>query len=283
MAGLRFELTRDAEEFASRAESFLARRIERNILATVLINIRGGYAASGEEALFASGVDARGELRAAALRAPPWPLLVTEMDEGDADALLDAWLAADPSPPGVNGVAASSRAVAARWTARTGRQSWLKRGQAMHVLQTVSEPRRPASGELRSADPADRALLVGWMRAFIEEVGIPGAERAEEIVAAQLLPGRLFVWFDGWPASMVATSPSVAGLTRITAVYTPPELRSQGYASSAVAAVSRHALATGAQRCALFTDLANPTANKIYADVGYRPIAEWEEHAFGER
>jgi len=30
----------------------------------------------------------------------------------------------------------------------------------------------------------------------------------------------------------------------------------------------------------LFTDLANATSNKIYAEVGYRRIGDWEEHAF---
>lgn len=30
----------------------------------------------------------------------------------------------------------------------------------------------------------------------------------------------------------------------------------------------------------LYTDLANPTANKIYAEVGYERFAEWEEHFF---
>jgi len=29
-------------------------------------------------------------------------MLVTEVDASDADALLDAWLDADPSPPGVS-------------------------------------------------------------------------------------------------------------------------------------------------------------------------------------
>jgi predicted GNAT family acetyltransferase len=30
----------------------------------------------------------------------------------------------------------------------------------------------------------------------------------------------------------------------------------------------------------LFTDVANPTSNKIYASVGFRAFADWEEHAF---
>lgn len=276
----RFELTRDAEEFAARAEGFLAARIERNVMATVLMNIRGGHPATGADSLFACGLDGRGELRVAALRTPPWPMLVTEMDDRQAEALLDVWLDADPAPPGVNGLAPAARAVAASWAARTGGRTSVKMGQAMHVLEQVTDPPRPAAGQLRAGDPADRVLLAEWMRAFTEEVAIPGAERAAEIVDAQLLRGRLFVWFDSRPASMVSVSPTVAGVTRIGPVYTPPQLRARGYASSAVAAVSRQALAAGARRCALFTDVSNATSNKIYADVGYRPIADWEEHAF---
>jgi predicted GNAT family acetyltransferase len=283
MAGLRFELTQDAEEFAARAEAFLTARIERNVLATVLINIRDGHPAAGGDSLFACGFDPKGALRATALRTKPWPMLVSEMDASDADALLDVWLGVDPSPAGVNGLARAARAVATGWAARTGGRTRLKMRQAMHVLEHVNDPPRPAVGKLRAADPEDRALLAGWMRAFIEEVGILGAERAGEIVDAQLLRGQLSVWFDEQPVSMVSISPNVAGVTRVIAVYTPPGLRGHGYASSAVAAVSRQALAAGAERCALFTNLANPTSNKIYAEVGYRPIADWEDHVFGDR
>jgi predicted GNAT family acetyltransferase len=79
---------------------------------------------------------------------------------------------------------------------------------------------------------------------------------------------------------MVSTNPAVAGVVRIGPVYTPPEALRRGYASSAVADVSREALGTGAHTCMLYTDLNNPTSNKIYADVGYRRIAEWEERVF---
>jgi predicted GNAT family acetyltransferase len=30
----------------------------------------------------------------------------------------------------------------------------------------------------------------------------------------------------------------------------------------------------------LFTDLSNLTSNKIYAEIGYRRLADWEEHGF---
>lgn len=84
----------------------------------------------------------------------------------------------------------------------------------------------------------------------------------------------------GHPVSMVAANPPVAGVVRVGPVYTPPEHRRRGHASSAVAAVSRAVLAAGAHTCTLFTDLANPTSNRIYAAIGYRRFADWEQYDF---
>ena len=279
MSGVQFELTREAENFAARAERFLAARIERNVLATVLVNVRSGRFASGDP-LFACGIDDRGELRAVALRTPPWPLLATDIEASDAETLLDTWLREDPAPPGVNGQPVTARAIAAAWTARTGGRTSLRMREAMHVLEKVCDPPRRAPGQLRPAHPTERDLLAHWMRAFAKETGVLGGDQAADIVDAQLSRDRLFVWDDNGPVSMVSISPTVAGVTRLGPVYTPTERRRRGYASSAVAATSRRALTAGAERCALFTDLANPTSNKIYADVGYRRLADWEEHAF---
>ncbi len=90
----------------------------------------------------------------------------------------------------------------------------------------------------------------------------------------------MFVWdHDGEPVSLVGRTVAVAGVPRIGPVYTPPALRGRGYASTAVAALSRRLFDEGARRVVLFTDLGNPTSNKIYADVGYRRLADYEEHA----
>jgi predicted GNAT family acetyltransferase len=60
----------------------------------------------------------------------------------------------------------------------------------------------------------------------------------------------------------------------VNAVYTPPELRRQGFATAAVAALSRALLAEGYPSCVLYTDLANPTSNSIYRRIGYEPVAD---------
>jgi predicted GNAT family acetyltransferase len=67
---------------------------------------------------------------------------------------------------------------------------------------------------------------------------------------------------------------------RVGPVYTPPACRGRGYASAAVASLSQRLLDDGASRCMLFTDLSNPTSNKIYDALGYRRFADWEERRF---
>ena len=57
-------------------------------------------------------------------------------------------------------------------------------------------------------------------------------------------------------------------------MYTPDDLRRRGYASACVAALSAHALSTGAETCILYTQLHNATSNRIYRRIGYEPIAE---------
>jgi predicted GNAT family acetyltransferase len=67
------------------------------------------------------------------------------------------------------------------------------------------------------------------------------------------------------------------GVDRIGPVYTPPEARGRGYGSAVTAHLTQHIRAGGADAC-LFTDLANPTSNKIYAAIGYRPVADFHRY-----
>jgi predicted GNAT family acetyltransferase len=63
-------------------------------------------------------------------------------------------------------------------------------------------------------------------------------------------------------------------------VYTPPQARGRGYASALVATTSQRLLATGRDYCFLFTNLANPTSNHIYQEVGYEPVSDISAYAF---
>lgn len=87
---------------------------------------------------------------------------------------------------------------------------------------------------------------------------------------------RAHLWEDDLdagvePVSYVGHTACVAGAVRIGPVYTPPHRRGHGYASALVAAASRRLLDAGAGQLYLYADLANPTANRIYTALGYRP------------
>lgn len=73
---------------------------------------------------------------------------------------------------------------------------------------------------------------------------------------------------------MTGAWPRVAGVTRVSLVYTPPEQRRRGYAAALVAAVGAGELAAGATACMLFTETANPTSNGVYHRIGYRLVGE---------
>jgi predicted GNAT family acetyltransferase len=127
--------------------------------------------------------------------------------------------------------------------------------------------------------------MIDWLKAFKDEALPGGPDQDWERMADRNIAGhgrQIFFWVDdGRPVSLTG----VGGLTphgvRVGPVYTPPELRGRGYASNLVAGVSQLQLDAGRDFVFLFTDLANPTANKIYQAIGYEPVNDVDEHDFG--
>ncbi len=212
-----------------------------------------------------------------AIRTPPRSLLLTAMPVPAAEAVCDLLIASEMVLPGVNGPTAASGAFARRWAGRSG--------VTAHRLFRLGEPTPPTGvrGGLRPGSTEDRDLLAAWTSAFSAEA-IPDQPPpdARPMIDARLATGTVWTWVDdGRPVSMLWISPPVSGVVRVSAVYTPPDLRGRGYASACVAAVSGRVAVEG-HTCVLFTDLANPASNKIYQATGYRPVMDTENWAFSE-
>lgn len=282
---MKCETTRDVEEFWERAHAWLeAEPVLNSVILTIVVKQReaGGGKRSCTYAIVRrddAGPEAGGGgagIVGVAMRMSPFHVYVSVMPPEAVEPLVDALLNACPDNDGVTGTAAEAEAVAQAWARRTGRAPRPVMRQRLHALDTVV-PARPVSGEIRLARREERDLLVSWREAFAIEAdsggGAPQGNSARA-VDAELAEDRAFVWDDNGPVSYVGITSTVAGVARVAPVYTPPEWRRRGYASAAVAAVSQGALDAGATRCCLYTDLANPTSNKIYAAVGYRPVAD---------
>jgi predicted GNAT family acetyltransferase len=182
--------------------------------------------------------------------------------------------------PGVSAQPATARAISAAWAQQTGGFAHCEFVEAMHVLTKVSPPARPAGGQLRTANNADRELLIDWERGFVIEAGLGDGANADRTIDRRLEHGLQVIWQDGEPVSMVGVNEEVAGTVRVGPVYTPPEFRGRGYATAATAATSQMLLDRGARQCMLFTDLANPISNHIYESIGYVRCGDWEQYGF---
>lgn len=268
-------LTSSVEEYLARAGSFLRARPAENTveLAAAERLLAEGRAAFGPEPpLFGWWRPAGGDVAAAALHTPPYPLLLT----GSAAAAgpLAAELAARPRAlPGVTGPAVLSAAFAAAWQERTGATAAEFRRSRLFVLGELAGPRPMPPGAARVAGPPDAGLLRRWLDDFSAEATGGGGD-PDQGLAARLSYGGLTLWeAGGTPVALAGTTRPAAGVVRVGPVFTPRDQRRRGYGGAVTAAVSRAARASGAD-VVLFTDLANPTSNALYPRLGYRPVSD---------
>jgi predicted GNAT family acetyltransferase len=216
-----------------------------------------------------------GEVVGAALRTPPFNVVLAQ-PENDA-ALYALAGAIDDELPGVVGALPEAEIFAEAWSAKTGQKPRRTMASRIFSLARV-RPVSGVAGSMRSAVEADRPLLYKWLRAFGEEALPEGEARGEVDAVVEHRLGAenagLVLWEDGGPVSLAGYGGSTPNGIRVGPVYTPPELRGRGYASALVAEVSARLLAEGRSFCFLYTDLANPTSNRIYERIGYERVCD---------
>ncbi|MDE2980094.1 MAG: GNAT family N-acetyltransferase [Gemmatimonadota bacterium] len=300
MRGLRVVRHADPRAFLDRAEPWLLQREAENNLplgvAASLVGARpasspGPAAASAHSAASPSGVEpasppplyfatieSGSDVVGCAFRTPPYKLGLTHMpldaiellsrDVADVYEEIPAVLAPNPVARAFGDAWSKLRGVSARPGAR----------QRIHILERVVLPARMAPGAMRPARPADIPLVAGWLESFVRESGLsdPGdpLEHAHRLCGRERGNRLLALWMNEEPVSMAGFPARTRHGVRIGYVYTPDEHRRRGYATTLVAQLSGHALDLGFSHCVLYTDLANPTSNKIYREVGYRPLQD---------
>ena len=237
---------------------------------------------------FAIAEDGNG-VAAAALMTPPHGLIVyserAECRPG-LTAIAQNLASAGWSLPSVNGPEPVCTHFAAIWAETAGVQSTVGVRERVFELREVIHPTY-SPGHLRQATMDDLDLLVRWIIDFSNEA-LHGLETLEETetrrrVGARLEQGAYYLWEDGEAVSFAGTTRKTAHGISIGPVYTPPQFRRKGYASSCVAKLSQLMLDHGRTFCTLFIDLSNPTSNHIYQNIGYRPVCDYTVYTFSTR
>ena len=277
-------LTDDLGAYLAAAAGFLrSQPVRHTIQLSAVETLRArGASAFGETApLFGWWRSGTGEITAALLHTPPYPVLLTRLPERSAQPLAEALAGCGRQLPGVTAQQDDAAQFAAAWSRLTGATSQESRRSRLFRLGRLRPPAPGPRGAARVATTANRALLESWLAAFAEEIGESTGPPAD-VVDERLSYGGLTLWAaDGTAVSLAGLHRPAAGTTRVSPVFTPPARRRQGYGGAVTAAVSRAALDAGADHVVLFTDLANPTSNALHQRLGYRPVEDRVMLRFG--
>lgn len=270
-------------DFLRAAGDFLGRReAEHNLIFGICANLAAdpGFPTAPP---YLATVARAGRIVGAALMTPPWNLVISCADDpATPGALADDLGAAGVLVPGTVGPVEVARAFAAAWCGPRGLTPRRTVAERIYRLERVVPP-VGVPGRVRVATETDRGLLVDWVDAFLgEALERRNPSEASVLVDRSLRTGTRtwYLWEDGQPVSVAASAGPTPNGIRIGPVYTPPERRRHGYASAATAAASQAELDQGRRYVFLFTDLANPTSNKIYQQIGYEPVMDVDQLVF---
>jgi hypothetical protein len=276
-------LTPDAATFSEHVGDLLqCDPIGTNVIATVLAGVRAGHP-QPSGSLWVAISDADRPTGVALLTAgyPPW---LAPMPADDAEALAETLHRHGLDVPLVRGDAAAVTAFAARWQRLTGCTGRQVTAEGIRVLDTFVPP-LAVLGSPRTATVADEPLIADWYTGFEREARPAGDDADDDAVRRRvamflrrLQTDQIVLWTDGGgvPVSLAGwqlpDTPGGLATGRIGPVWTPPEHRRRGYAAAVTAEATRAVLAAGAAQVMLYTDLANPTSNGVYARLGYRLV-----------
>ncbi|MBW6465314.1 MAG: GNAT family N-acetyltransferase [Brevefilum sp.] len=223
-----------------------------------------------------------GNLILAAVMTPPHNLILAgdaRVEEG-FPALIDHLSMHHVPIPGVIAPAEIADEFLRAWERRVGEVGDLNRRMRVYELRQVQTQIFPP-GTFQVAGPLEIPIIAKWVQAFEAEALGESHEldlaRAERLITG----GQIFTWMvEEETVSMAMKTRPIAHSITIGGVYTPPEHRRLGYAGALVANLSQYLLHDGYQFVNLFTDLDNPTSNKIYMAVGYHPVCDFREYRF---
>lgn len=286
-----FESYPSATPFLAKMRTKLEANEARNgLMLGLALRVEQDPRAYGDEAPYFATVENGIGVVTAALMTPPRGLILycvnDEAGSYEAEALqaiahnlrADNW-----HLPTVHGPSEIAVRFAEIWSEVASVNHEVMMAQRAFELREVNHPTESA-GQLRKATEADQDIAVEFISAF-EVEAFPNqstAEQLQKLARQKIADGHLFLWDDEKPVCLVGLSRPTARGISIGPVYTPPNQRGRGYASSAVARLSQEQLDSGKEFCTLFTDLANPTSNSIYQKLGYQPIGDFKVVRFSE-
>ena len=272
----------NANDFLTETESCLEKNeAENNLILGICTRLKNNIKI-GEAVPFFATVHDEQELTNAAVMTPPWEMMIYGEENAKALSFLVDNITKDGIDlPGVTGKADIAETFARIWAFSTGARFKIIMNMRVYKLEEVKY-NGEAEGKIRIAEKSDDEVIAKWMNDFDMEAlhGESDIDKYLKAAERRIEAGQIYVWEDGGkPVSIAASARKTKNGVTLSMVYTPPELRKKGYATSCVAGLSEFLLKTN-KFCALFTDLSNPISNSIYQKIGYIPLCDFTQYKF---
>jgi ribosomal protein S18 acetylase RimI-like enzyme len=281
----------DIEEFYTLCYHFLAEHeAENNLIFGILETLRTNiYAYDPTFAPEFVAIFDNKDIVLVSIRTPPYNQLISYTKKKDSIPVLVDFLAeTGVDIPGVLGFKDGALLFAELWAKRHEKNKILNMNERMYKLDQVN-PQTIGKNIFEVATDEHLDLLIHYAQNFAQEVF---ANTSQDQIArnqVQLTKGMekwitekiiYILKVHNQIVSIAKASRDTPNGRSITLVYTPPKYRRKGYATELVAKLCQSILDEGKKYCFLFTDLTNPTSNKIYMDVGFNPIMDVDEYRF---
>lgn len=267
----------DSMQFAELAEPIIAKNEDVfSLFFGVLQAIKAGKYADPYMAAVMEGEDVLALLQ----MTPPHPLNLVLVGESRKDEVIDLIVRElrgnSIAVPSVISLKQWAKSFANAWENETGETQKLLMDQGLYRLDEVEETLEMSPGSWKYATDADAPLIEKWFALFEEDTNLDrtSPDIIREKVSAFLEAREVFLWEDeGKVVSMMKKSRPTTNSVTVSLVFTPKEERKKGYARTMVAQGSKELLKEY-EFCVLYTDMMNPTSNKIYKEIGYKHIAD---------
>jgi predicted GNAT family acetyltransferase len=163
---------------------------------------------------------------------------------------------------------------------KAGREYEIKKDRLVYTCDKVLTKLRPYAGVARNATVNDFHELVQMsLDNHIEEYEGKGSKKIADMqgaVAHGIETGRLY---------LLSTNHEICSILQIINekperpmignLYTKPAFRNRGHAYTLLHIVTEGLLNNGAEQCGLVSDVANPSSNKVFVNIGYTAIYQW--------
>jgi len=275
---MKFQRYTDVDEYKKDVlDILLEDEVVNNLPISILID---GKKDNSSEWLLSTVTDERERIVLISICTKPFNMLLFEPVSDcrkEAVALLASELRRTGfAPPGVLAVSGLAGCFADAYCGSNGFK--LHMSMVLMKLDNLADYNK-APGFARILTEDDLSFVPAWEQAFCVDCRIPVYTIAEnkERIRTRLGKDTHFIWEDGRPVAQAVYGRDSPNGAAISWVYTPPQYRGYGYATSVVAELSKSIFSRGKKFCCLYADAGNPVSCGVYRRLGYYSVCNFDE------